>query len=108
MHSKLSGLWKRYRDVILYVLFGAVTTAVNFLVYYPLYNLLHMSALISSVVAWVVCVAVAFVTNKHYVFRHVDWSCGVLLSELTKFFVSRIGSGLAEAILLYITVDMLL
>ena len=97
----------QYRDILLYLFFGGVTTAVNYLIYLLCYQFLGWDALPSNVLAWAVAVAVAFVTNKPFVFRSYDWSWKTLWPELTGFVGCRIGSGALESAFLWITVDML-
>lgn len=107
MVNKLFALIRRHYDVLSYLFFGVLTTAVNYLVYLPCYNLLHISASISNVIAWVAAVAFAFVTNKPFVFQSHDWSASVVLPELTKFVGCRVGSGVLETAILFVTVDCL-
>lgn len=98
---------KKYWDILSYLFFGALTTLVNFLVYFPLYNWLHWSAALSNAVAWAVAVAFAFVTNKPFVFKSKDWSRSVVMGELSKFVGCRVGSGLIETVLIWTFVDIL-
>lgn len=100
-------LLEKYWDVLTYLFFGVLTTIVNYLVYLPCYNLLHWSAGLSNVLAWIVAVAFAFLTNKPFVFKSHDWSWKVVWSELTKFVGCRIGSGVLETAILLICVDWL-
>lgn len=107
MTEKLKALFHKYYDLIMYVIFGALTTAVNYLVYLPCYNLLGLDASVSNVISWVVSVAFAFLTNKPFVFRSHDWSPGVVWPELLKFVGCRVGSGALETAILFVTVDTL-
>lgn len=107
MLKKLKALIQKHYDVLAYLFFGGLTTLVNYLVYLPCYNLLGMSAALSNVVAWVVAVAFAFLTNKPFVFKSHDWSAKTLLPELAKFIGCRIGSGLLETAIIFVTVDLL-
>ena len=100
-------LLEKYWDVLTYLFFGVLTTAVNYLIYLPCYNLLRWSAGLSNVLAWSVAVAFAFVTNKPFVFKSHDWSWGTLWPELTKFVGCRIGSGVLETATLLVCVDWL-
>jgi len=100
-------LMKKYWDVLSYLFFGVLTTAVNYLVYLPVYNLLGLSAAISNAIAWVVAVAFAYLTNKPFVFKSNDWSMKTVIPELTKFVSCRVASGAAETLLLLVTVDIL-
>ena len=98
---------EKYADVLSYLIFGALTTAVNYLIYLPCYNLLGWSAGFSNIIAWIGAVACAFLTNKPFVFKSHDWSWNVVWPELTKFVGCRIGSGVLETGILLITVDWL-
>ena len=103
----LRKLCNKYRDEILYLVFGVLTTIVNYVVYIPCYNLLHLTGAVSNGIAWVAAVAFAFLTNKPFVFKSHDWSAKVLLLELGKFLGCRIGSGLLETAIIFLTVDCL-
>jgi putative flippase GtrA len=97
----------KYWDVLSYLFFGGLTTAVNYIVYLPCYNWLHLSASVSNVIAWVVAVAFAYVTNKPFVFKSHDWSAKTVWPELTKFVGCRVGSGALETAIIFVTVDVL-
>lgn len=100
-------LIRKYWDLISYLVFGALTTVVNYLVFLPCYNWLGWSASVSNAVAWVFAVAFAFLTNKPFVFRSHDWSMKVVLPELARFIACRVGSLLLETALLLVFVDLL-
>jgi putative flippase GtrA len=85
--------------------FGVLTTLVNYAVYLPCYNLLGMSGTVSNVIAWVVAVAFAYLTNKPWVFKSHDWSSKVVIPELAKFVACRIGSGVLETGIIFVFVD---
>lgn len=105
--EKLKTLMTRYRDVIVYLVFGVLTTAVNYIVYLPCYNVLGLSGSASNAIAWVVAVAFAYLTNKPFVFQSHDWSAKTVIPELTKFLGCRIGSGVLETAIIFLTVDWL-
>lgn len=107
MKEKIRKLFLRYYDLIMYLIFGVMTTAVNYLVYLPCYNLFGLSASVSNMISWVVSVAFAFLTNKPFVFRSHDWSAKVVWPELVKFVGCRVGSGVMETVILFLTVDTL-
>lgn len=98
---------RKHYDVLAYLFFGALTTAVNYLVYLPCFNLLHFSGAVSNAIAWVAAVAFAYLTNKPFVFKSHDWSLKVVLPELGKFLGCRIGSGVLETAIIFVFVDML-
>ena len=105
--EKLKQLIVKYYDILAYLIFGVLTTVVNYLVYLPCYNLLALPAVISNVIAWVVAVAFAYVTNKPFVFRSHDWSAKTVVPELTKFVGTRVASGGMESAIIWIAVDLL-
>lgn len=107
MVQKIRILLSKYWDVLIYLVFGVLTTIVNYLVYLPLYNVLEFSAAVSNSIAWAVAVGFAFLTNKPFVFRSHDWSMKTVLPELTKFVGCRVASGAAETVILLVTVDLL-
>ena len=103
----MKDLIKKHWDLITYLVFGVLTTVVNYLVYLPCYNWLYLSGALSNVIAWVAAVAFAYLTNKPFVFKSHDWSMKVVLPELTKFVGCRVGSGLLETAIIFVTVDVL-
>ena len=107
MGEKLKNLFRKHYDILVYLVFGVLTTAVNYIVYLPCYNLLHLSATASNVIAWAAAVAFAYVTNKPFVFHSHDWSAKTVVPELTKFIGTRLGSGGLETLVLLVFVDML-
>ena len=107
MTKKLYAFIKKYQDILSYLFFGVLTTAANYLVYIPLYNIAHMSATLSNICAWVVAVVFAFLTNKPFVFKSHDWSRSIVVPEFMKFVGCRIGSGVAETAIIFATVDCL-
>ena len=105
--EKIIQLVKKYWSILSYLFFGAVTTVVNMVVYYLCYHLWGISSDLSTIIAWVLSVLTAFLTNKPFVFGSHDWSPKVLLPEAGSFFGCRVGSGVLELVLIHITVEML-
>ena len=107
MIQKIRDLIEKYWDIVSYLFFGVCTTIVNYLIYIPCYNFMGMSATVSNMIAWVVAVAFAYLTNKPFVFKSYDWSWNTVVPELTKFLGCRIGSGFFETVLIWLLVDIL-
>lgn len=105
--SKLEKIYRQHKEIILYLLFGVLTTAVNWGIYFPLYNFARLNATLCNVIAWGVSVLFAFLTNKPFVFQSRDWSAKVTVPELLKFVSCRAGSGVLEILLMFLTVDLL-
>ncbi len=108
MKDSLKRLFKKYvnRETITYIIFGILTTAVNYAVYYPLRSL-GVNYLISNVIAWIVAVIFAYFTNKHFVFESKDYSPAVMIPEFFRFVAGRLISLGMEELLLFVTVDLL-
>jgi putative flippase GtrA len=107
MVQKIRNLIKKHYDILSYLFFGGLTTVVNYVVYLPCYNWFQFSATASNVIAWVAAVAFAYLTNKPFVFKSNDWSWSTVGPELAKFVSCRIGSGLIETAIIFVTVDLL-
>ena len=105
--SKWKDLLHRHWDVISYLFFGVLTTVVNYIIYLPCYNVLGLPGSLSNAIAWVGAVIFAYLTNKPFVFRSHDWSAGTVIPELTKFVACRVGSGVLETAIIFLTVDCL-
>lgn len=103
---KLPAFIQKHWDILSYLFFGGLTTVVNYAVYLPCYNWLGLSSALSNVIAWAFAVAFAYLTNKPFVFRSHDWSAKTVLPELAKFVTCRIGSGVLETLILFVTVDL--
>ena len=105
MIQKLRSIIVKYWDILTYLVFGVLTTVVNYAVYLPVYNFCGISAAVSNMISWLVAVAFAFLTNKPFVFHSHDWSAQTVLPELTKFVSCRIASGALETVILFLSVD---
>ena len=97
----------KYLELVTYLVFGVLTTVVNYAVYLPCYNLLGLSAAVSNIIAWAVAVAFAYLTNKPWVFKSHDWSLKVVVPELSKFVACRVGSGVLETGMIFVFVDLM-
>lgn len=105
--NKIVEYVKKHWDIVSYLFFGVLTTAVNYVVYLPCYNIWGLSSALSNVIAWAAAVAFAYLTNKPFVFKSHDWSMKTVLPELAKFVACRVGSGVLETGILLIFVDWL-
>lgn len=106
MRSKIEMLLRKYRSQLIYLVFGVLTTVVNYLIYFPCDRLLH-TAWLSNSIAWVFAVLFAYVTNKPFVFESHDWSMKTVVPEFIKFVGTRVASLGVENLILLVTVDVL-
>jgi len=89
---------KRQHEVVLYLIFGGLTTLVNFALYAFFVQLVGVSVSVSNLIAWVIAVAFAFVTNKLWVFRSKSWEAKKVSREAGAFIGARIVTGLIDII----------
>lgn len=80
------------KETILYVVFGIITTAVDFAVFSVLYFFLGLDEVLSNTLAWIMAVVVAFVTNKVIVFNSIDCGTKELFKEIVSFTLARVAS----------------
>lgn len=96
------------KEIILYVIFGILTTIINLTVYYLFSNIININYLISNAIAWIISVVFAYITNKFFVFNSSYINKDVIIEEFIKFMNCRLISGLSEVVLLFLFVDLLL
>lgn len=112
--SWLRKMFFKYEELIIYIIFGALATAVDWAVGSLMYSFLPWpgvlapwSGTLSKGTAWLVAMLFAFFTNKSFVFKSNNWSADVVWPEFLKFLSCRIGSGLLDICTVLITVDVL-
>ena len=93
-------------EILTYLIFGALTTAVNFVVFFladKLFGAKHLADIplfghtfsvtmedVSTIIAWLAAVLFAFVTNKLWVFESRGKRFSVVVKELLRFVGARI------------------
>lgn len=122
------------REIITYIIFGVLTTAVNLVTFYifkkifisigweGVFNKLLGSVgwdkalellgsgtdyLDATVIAWTVAVIFAFVTNKLIVFESKSWKPAVAGKEFVGFIGARLFSLLVELVFMFVMVTLL-
>lgn len=103
--DKLKELLTKYRAFLLYVFFGVGTTLVNILCYYFCYHLAGVSNVVSTIVAWLLSVFYAFVTNRRYVFHSKAKGFRAVAEEMLSFFACRAATGALDVAIMYLAVD---
>ena len=95
-----------HREPLAYLFFGGVTTAVNVAVYALLHVALDVHSDIANVAAWVVSVAVAYVTNRIWVFRSRTRGTD-MLRELGAFVAGRLLTGLMDQGIMHLATQVI-
>ena len=97
------------KEVILYVVFGVLTTIVSLVTYYICVgtflnaeNAIQLQ--IANIIAWIVSVSFAYITNRKFVFESTNKN---KLGEATKFITSRIATLLMDMFIMFLGVTLL-
>lgn len=104
--KKIKELLKKYREIITYVIFGALTTVVNYIIYF-LCKYVGIQYEVSTVIAWLGAVAFAYITNRIFVFESKSKGVKSIFKEVTLFVAARLFSLGLELIIMYIGMDLL-
>jgi len=86
----MKDLFLKYKEIIMYLIFGVLTTLVNIVVYYITSKICKMDYQVSNIIAWILSVSFAFITNKVYVFESKNTNKNIVLKEILSFYSLRI------------------
>ena len=98
-------IYAKYKEPLLYIFFGALTTAINFIVFALFTLLIPWNELVANVIAWFFAVLFAYVTNRVWVFSNKARTKFGVLKEAIAFYSGRIFTLLLEegAIFIFVT-----
>lgn len=94
----------QYKEVILYLFFGGLTTFVNIGVFFIFDTVLEVHYLLANAAAWFLSVLFAYITNRKWVFESKDTD---ILGEFMKFVSCRIFSGACDMAIMFLGVDII-
>ena len=103
----LKSLYCRYKEIILFAVFGVFTTLVNVVAYFISSRLCNLNVVVSTILAWSLAVLFAYVTNRKYVFKSENTSIKSVTMEFGAFISSRFLTGLLDLALMYVFVKLL-
>ena len=96
--KKLKSLFLKYKEPILYVFFGGLTTLVNYIIYFSCTEGFRLGWSAATVLAWI-----AYVTNRKWVFE----SSAVGVRKVTLEFLEFIGARLLSLGMEWVTLKLL-
>ena len=105
MIQKTRDLLIKYKEVISYLFFGVLTTAVDFVSYYILTRFLSLDEGFSNVLAQFLAIIFAYVTNKLFVFEDKTNTIKSLIIQFGKFFSLRLVTLVLNTVLFVIMID---
>ena len=94
--QRIKDLFIKYKEVIMYLIFGVATTLVNWIAYSLLMKTTVINMTVSNAIAWFAAVVFAYITNKIFVFESKSWNPAEVWKEVVKFFGARIATGVIE------------
>lgn len=102
-------LYKKYKEIINYLIFGVLTTVVSLATYYLLvFTILDpnnpLELQIANIISWITCVTFAYITNRKYVFNSKNKN---ILKEIVKFYSSRLTTLFLDMLIMFIFVTKL-
>jgi Predicted membrane protein len=108
--DKLKKLWHFFTspEMISYIVFGVLTTAVNIVSFGLFRTVLRWELLTANTLAWILSVAFAFITNKLIVFKSKSFETGLFFRELITFVGARLLSLGVDTLGMLLLVNVLL
>lgn len=100
-------IFKRHKETILYLFFGAFTTLVNIVSYLFFTRVISFNFMVANALAWILAVLFAYVTNKFFVFESKKVEIRFLFKEFLSFVGFRLLSGIIEMVIMYVMIDLL-
>lgn len=90
--KKIINLYKKYEEIINYLIVGVLTTVVSLVVKWGLlFTILDpknsVQLQVAVVISWIAAVGVAYITNRIFVFKSKSKK---ILKEITSFFGARL------------------
>ncbi|MBQ7383170.1 MAG: GtrA family protein [Clostridia bacterium] len=118
MKKRLKALYTKHKQLILYLLFGVITTVVSLLACYLTLKIgvrfMHdehgepteLLDILGSTTQWVSGVLVAFFTNKLWVFKSAEHGKKATLKQFSVFCGSRVGTYFLEVVINLIAIQI--
>ena len=102
--SKFAPFYKKHKSVLLYLLFGGLTTVVSIGTYALFLSV--VSPLIANIFSWVAAVTFAYVTNRTWVFASKEKGLAII-QEAFAFYGGRVFTLGLEEVVLYVFITLL-
>ncbi len=106
MINKLKKMYKKYKEIINYLIIGGLTTVVSLISFYLVRILIftkdtQLDIQISNIISWIFAVLFAFITNKKYVFESKTTGTKKI-KEMIKFYLSRLTTLIIDMVTMWI------
>lgn len=94
------------KKIILYILFGVLTTIVNIIIY-GLFRYLKCDYQTSYWFGWFFAVLFAYISNRTLVFESTAKGTHQIIKEVVNFYLARIATGVIGSLIMYFGVSIL-
>lgn len=98
--------YNKYKEGLLYLFFGACSTFINIFTFF-ICRQFKLSIYVSNIIAWIVAVIFAFITNKLIVFGSKNMDKKVVIKETVGFFIARVISLGIDMGLIHLMIDVM-
>lgn len=110
--NNVINLYKKYQEIINYLIVGVLTTVVSIVTYF-LFSLIldienNILFILANVLSWICAVIFAYITNKKFVFNTTTSNKKEEIKVFSMFVSSRITTLLIELAFMFITVKVIL
>lgn len=105
--DKIKQLFFKYYELLSYLFFGVLTTAVNVGTFFVLQKFEPGLYVFNNTVAWVVSVLFAFITNKIFVFKSENWHFRFLMKQALWFFGLRVLTLIIDDAIMIVGISLL-
>lgn len=92
------------KEILLYLVFGALTTAVSISLYWLFTRLFMVGYIGANILSWIGAVTFAYITNKRVVFSDK----GAPIKKAIAFYLSRVFTLIVEIVVMYVMIEWLL
>lgn len=108
MMNMIKDILKKYKELVLYVIFGALTTLINFSLFFLL-NLLFGEELylVNNIIAAITAVTFSFIANKLWVFESKSFAAKTVFKEMAEFYSARLLSLVVDEGGMWLLVEVL-
>lgn len=106
--KKIINLYKKYEEIINYIIVGGFTTVVSLGTYYACVLIFldpkkGIELQIANIISWIAAVTFAYFSNRKFVFKSKDKK---VLKEATKFYLSRLSTLIIDMLFMFIFVTI--
>ena len=98
---------KKLKEIISYLIFGGLSTAVNIISFYILEKIFNWPYLYANALAISSSILFAYVTNKRFVFESHTDSFQATLREFLSFISFRLASGIIDMLSMWLLVELI-